>query len=263
MNIKTAIKRLQVKTVLAWVKRSFTYDFIKPIILFHVKQCAYYYYKYGNTYQEVISMCNQNEHIVKAGRIEVLMITGQIEGHTSAPSEIKVTKYEEILPIIVAIEENPEIQGLLLLLNTVGGDVEAGLAIAEAIAGMKKPTVSLVLGGGHSIGIPLAVSSKESFIVPSASMIIHPVRMNGVVLGVEQAFNYLAKMQERINSFIVEHSSTSLEKLNSLLLNTDEMSCDIGSILYGREAVESGIIDKVGSISDALNALHRQIERFT
>lgn len=208
-------------------------------------------------------MNGEKEHITKAGRIEVMMITGQIEGHTSAPSEVKVTKYEEILPIIVAIEESPEIQGLLLLLNTVGGDVEAGLAIAEAIAGMRKPTVSLVLGGGHSIGIPLAVSAKKSFIVPSASMIIHPVRMNGVVLGVEQAFNYLAKMQERINSFIIDHSSVTEERLNSLLLNTDEMSCDIGSILYGREAVESGIIDNEGSICDALESLHRQIECFT
>lgn len=208
-------------------------------------------------------MNSEKEHITKAGRIEVMMITGQIEGHTSAPSEVKVTKYEEILPIIVAIEESPEIQGLLLLLNTVGGDVEAGLAIAEAIAGMRKPTVSLVLGGGHSIGIPLAVSAKKSFIVPSASMIIHPVRMNGVVLGVEQAFNYLAKMQERINSFIIDHSSVTEERLNSLLLNTDEMSCDIGSILYGREAVESGIIDNEGSICDALESLHRQIECFT
>jgi len=238
--------------------------------LFHVKHLCIIKLKKGilikvkgNIYNEVIDLTSPNEHVMNVGRIEVMMITGQIEGHTSAPPEVKVTKYEEILPIIVAIEENPEIGGLLLLLNTVGGDVEAGLAIAEAIAGMKKPTVSLVLGGGHSIGIPLAVSAKKSFIVPSASMIIHPVRMNGVVLGVEQAFNYLAKMQERINSFIIEHSSTTAEKLNALLLNTDEMSCDIGSILYGREAVESGIIDYTGSISDALTALHGQMECFT
>lgn len=205
-------------------------------------------------------MSEETTKIITAGKIEILMITGQIEGHTSAPSDIKVTKYEELLPIVAAIEESREADGLLMLINTVGGDVEAGLAIAEAIAGMKKPTVSLVLGGGHSIGIPLAVSAKHSFIVPSASMIIHPVRMNGVVLGVEQSFNYLAKMQERINCFIINHSKTTKEDLNKLLLNTDEMSCDIGSILYGREAVDVGIIDEVGSISDALSNLHQQIE---
>lgn len=207
-------------------------------------------------------MSEETAKIISAGKIEILMITGQIEGHTAAPSDIKVTKYEELLPIFAAIEESKEVDGLLTLINTVGGDVEAGLAIAEAIAGMKKPTVSLVLGGGHSIGIPLAVSAKHSFIVPSASMIIHPVRMNGVVLGVEQSFNYLAKMQERINSFIINHSNTTEENLSKLLLNTDEMSCDIGSILYGREAVEVGIIDEVGSISDALSNLHAQIDMF-
>lgn len=201
----------------------------------------------------------KKEHIFNINKIEILMITGQIEGHTCAPAEVKVTKYEDIIPIIIAIEESREIEGLLILLNTVGGDVEAGLAIAEAIAGIKKPTVSLVLGGGHSIGIPLAVSAKHSFIVPSASMIIHPVRINGVVLGVEQSFNYLAKMQERINNFIIKHSRASSATLNNLLLNTDEMSCDIGSILYGSEAVEKGIIDEVGSISDALENLHAQI----
>ncbi len=193
-------------------------------------------------------------------KIEIMMITGHIEGHTIAPSDVKVTKYEEILPIIAAIEDAEEIKGVLILINTVGGDVEAGLAIAEAIAGMSKPTASLVLGGGHSIGIPLAVSAKRSFIVPSASMIIHPVRMNGVVLGVEQSFNYLTKMQERINGFIVSHSRTSIDKLNELLLNTDEMSCDIGSILYGREAVEIGLIDEIGSISSAFEFLHKEIQ---
>jgi ATP-dependent protease ClpP protease subunit len=198
--------------------------------------------------------------MITAGKIEILMITGQIEGHTAASGEVKSTKYEEILPIIAAIEESSEIDGLLILINTVGGDVEAGLAIAEGIAGMNKPTVSLVLGGGHSIGIPLAVSAKRSFIVPSASMIIHPVRMNGIVLGVAQSFNYLAKMQERINSFIINHSKVTLEDLNKLLLNTDEMSCDIGSILYGSEAVEVGIIDSVGSVCDALGELHRLID---
>lgn len=205
-------------------------------------------------------MSEETTKMITAGKIEILMITGQIEGHTSASPDIKVTKYEELLPIVAAIEESREVEGLLMLINTVGGDVEAGLAIAEAVSGMEKPTVSLVLGGGHSIGIPLAVSAKRSFIVPSASMIIHPVRMNGVVLGVEQSFNYLAKMQERINTFIVNHSNTTFENLNKLLLNTDEMSCDIGSILYGREAVDVGIIDEVGSISNALSDLHKQIE---
>ncbi len=193
--------------------------------------------------------------ITAIGRVRVLMITGQIEGHSLLPSEIKVTRYEEVLPLLVAIEEDENTSGLLLLLNTVGGDVEAGLAIAEAIAGLSCPTVSLVLGGGHSIGIPLAVAAKRSFIVPTASMIIHPVRMNGVVLGVEQAFDYLTKMQSRINSFIVSHSSTNHETLEKLLFNTNEMSCDIGSILYGREAVDAGIIDEVGSIRQALDAL--------
>ncbi len=197
----------------------------------------------------------RESQITSVGCVRVLMITGQIEGHTMAPSDVKVTRYEEILPMLVAIEEDKNTAGLLLLLNTVGGDVEAGLAIAEAIAGLSCPTASLVLGGGHSIGIPLAVAAKRSFIVPSASMIIHPVRMNGVVLGVEQAFDYLSKMQSRINSFIVSHSNTTHETLEKLLYNTDEMSCDIGSILYGREAVEAGIIDEVGSIKDALNSL--------
>jgi ATP-dependent protease ClpP protease subunit len=204
-------------------------------------------------------MGEEEKSMVSAGRIRILMITGQIEGHIFAPSDVKVTRYEEILPILAALEEDNASCGLLLLLNTVGGDVEAGLAIAEAVAGMSKPTVSLVLGGGHSIGIPLAVAAKKSFIVPSASMIIHPVRMNGVVLGVEQAFDYLTKMQSRINSFIVEHSKTSFDTLNKLLLNTDEMSCDIGSILYGREAVDVGIIDEVGSIKHAVNALKEML----
>lgn len=192
-------------------------------------------------------------------RIEALMISGQIEGHTSLPEGIKATKYEDIIPKILAFEENKNIKGVLILLNTVGGDVEAGLAISEAIAGLSKPTVSLVLGGGHSIGVPLAVSARRSFITHSASMTIHPVRTNGVVLGVDQAFDYLSRMQNRINSFIVGHSHISEESLRRLMLNTTEMSCDIGSILYGNEAVEAGIIDEVGSISDAIRALKEMI----
>ena len=192
-------------------------------------------------------------------RIEALMITGQIEGHTSLPEGMKATKYEEIIPKILSLEENKSVGGVLVLLNTVGGDVEAGLAIAEAIAGISKPTVSLILGGGHSIGVPLAVSADKSFITHSASMIIHPVRMNGVVLGVDQAFDYLSRMQDRINTFIVAHSGIEKSELERLMLNTTEMSCDIGSILYGQEAVNRGIIDKVGSISDALSELKKMV----
>lgn len=186
------------------------------------------------------------------GRIQALMISGQIEGHTTVPEGVKATKYEEIIPKILNLEENPAVSGVLILLNTVGGDVEAGLAIAEAIAGMSKPTVSLVLGGGHSIGVPLAVSAKKSFITHSASMIIHPVRMNGIVLGVDQAFDYLSRMQDRINAFIINHSNASIDTLRKLLLNTTEMSCDIGSILYGQEAVDAGIIDKVATLSEVI-----------
>ena len=204
---------------------------------------------------EVIIMDEGFSRITAAGGIRVLMIGGHIEGHTVAPPEVKVTRYDDILPMLVTIEEDRDTAGLLILINTVGGDVEAGLAIAEVIAGLSCPTASLVVGGGHSIGIPLAVAAKRSFIVPSASMIIHPVRMNGVVLGVDQAFDYLSKMQSRINSFIVSHSSAKHEALEKLLYNTNEMSCDIGSILYGREAVDVGIIDEVGSIGRALEYL--------
>lgn len=196
----------------------------------------------------------------KMKRLQALMISGQIEGHTALPEGIKATKYEELIPKIIALEEDFSVSGVLILLNTVGGDVEAGLAIAEAIAGMSKPTVSLILGGGHSIGVPLAVSADYSFITHTASMIIHPVRMNGVVLGVDQAFDYLTRMQDRINSFVVKHSSIKSDELRRLMLNTTEMSCDIGSILYGTEAVNAGIIDGVGSISDALNKLKKMTQ---
>lgn len=196
---------------------------------------------------------------MKEKSIRVLMISGQIEGHSSLPEGIKATKYEEIIPKLVALEEDNSAGGVLILLNTVGGDVEAGLAIAEAISGMSKPTVSLILGGGHSIGVPLAVSADYSYITHTASMIIHPVRMNGIVLGVPQSFDYLSRMQERINSFIVSHSQINEELLRKMLLNTTEMSCDIGSILYGREAVEAGIIDDVGTLSNAIAKLKNMI----
>ena len=188
-----------------------------------------------------------------------LTIIGQIEGHYILPPQNKTTKYEHVIPQLVAIEQDPAIEGLLIILNTVGGDVEAGLAIAEAISGMSKPTVSLILGGGHSIGVPLAVSADHSYITHTASMIIHPVRMNGIVLGVPQSFDYLSRMQERINSFIVAHSSIENEILKKMLLNTTEMSCDIGSILYGKEAVEAGLIDQVGSLSEAISKLKSMI----
>ena len=196
---------------------------------------------------------------VDSKQIKALMISGQIEGHTALPEGVKATKYEEIIPKILALEEEPQVGGVLILLNTVGGDVEAGLAIAEAISGMSKPTVSLILGGGHSIGVPLAVSADYSFITHTASMIIHPVRMNGVILGVHQAFDYLTRMQERINSFIVTHSDIKNEDLCRMMLNTTEMSCDIGSILCGAEAVKAGIIKSTGSISDALTKLKQMV----
>lgn len=197
---------------------------------------------------------------IEGKHIKALMISGQIEGHSVLPEGIKATKYEEIIPKILGLEEDHTVSGVLILLNTVGGDVEAGLAIAEAIAGMSKPTVSLILGGGHSIGVPLAVSADYSFITHTASMIIHPVRTNGVVLGVPQAFDYLSRMQDRINSFIEMHSSIKVDQLRKLLLNTTEMSCDIGSILYGREAVDAGVIDGVGSLSDALAKLKELVK---
>lgn len=192
-------------------------------------------------------------------RIHCLSIIGQIEGHYLLPEGQKATKYEHIIPELVDIEEDSEIDGLLIILNTMGGDVEAGLAIAEMIASMKKPTVSLVLGGGHSIGVPLATASKRSFIVPSATMTIHPVRINGLVLGAPQTFNYFEEMQKRIVKFICGHSSASPDVIRELMMRPDELATDIGSIIEGREAVEYGIIDEVGGLSDALDALKGMI----
>ncbi len=194
------------------------------------------------------------------GNIHCLTIVGQIEGHQVLPEDTKTTKYEHVLPLIAAIEESPEINGLLVLLNTMGGDVEAGLAIAELIAGMKKPAVSLVLGGGHSIGVPLAVAAKRSMIAPSAAMTIHPVRINGVVIGVPQTYNYFSRIQERIVSFVTGHSNISREAYVKYMSNTDELANDVGSVIYGREAVESGLIDQLGTLSDALDYLHREID---
>lgn len=191
----------------------------------------------------------------RQGSIHCLSIIGQIEGHQILPEDVKTTKYEHVLPMLAAIEESPEITGLLILLNTVGGDVEAGLAIAELIAGMSTPTVSLVLGGGHSIGVPLAVAAKRSFIAPSASMTIHPVRINGLVIGAPQTYEYLAGMQERIVSFVTAHSRISRRDYTRLMSDTRKLANDVGTILSGEEAVQCGLIDQIGTLSDAIEYL--------
>jgi len=193
-----------------------------------------------------------------SGGIQVLTIIGQIEGHRIVPEDSKSTKYEHVMPLLAAIEESPEVNGLLILVNTVGGDIEAGLGIAELIAGMKKPTASLVLGGGHSIGVPLAVAAKRSLISPSAAMTIHPVRLNGVVIGVPQTYAYFAKTQERIVRFVTENSRIRREKFLEYMLRTGEIANDVGSIIGGEEAVQCGLIDAVGRLSDALDWLHGQ-----
>ena len=192
--------------------------------------------------------------------IHCLSIIGQIEGHYILPPQNKTTKYEHIIPALVAIEEDSSVEGLLIVLNTVGGDVEAGLAIAELIAGMSKPTVSIVVGGGHSIGVPLAVSAKESYIVPSATMTIHPVRMNGMMLGVPQTMHYFEKMQERITNFVTANSRMTSERFTELMMERDELVLDVGSVLDGKDAVKEGLIDHLGSLSDAVNCLYKQIE---
>lgn len=192
--------------------------------------------------------------------IHCLTVIGQIEGHYVLSEQNKTTKYEHIIPALVAIEQDRSVEGLLIILNTVGGDVEAGLAIAELIAGMKTPTVSLVVGGGHSIGVPLAVSAKRSFIVPTASMTIHPVRMNGTVLGVPQTLSYFEKMQDRIVSFITRNSRISEGELRRLTMNTGELVLDVGTVLEGEKAVELGLIDSLGSLSDAMDSLYGMIE---
>ena len=193
--------------------------------------------------------------------IQFMTIIGQIEGHYILSPRNKTTKYEHIIPQLIAAEQSTEIQGLLVMLNTAGGDVEAGLAIAELMAGMKKPVVSLVLGGGHSIGVPIAVAAKKSFIARSATMTIHPVRMNGMMLGVPQAFEYFKRMQSRITDFVTTHSKISAERYNSLALNTGELVMDAGTILDGPAAVSEGLINSVGSLSDAVRALHKMIDR--
>lgn len=196
------------------------------------------------------------------GNIYTLTIIGQVEGHQVLPENVKTTKYEHVLPLLAGIEESDEIDGLLLLLNTVGGDIEAGLAIAEMIAGMKKPTVSLVLGGGHSIGIPLAVCTKKSFITHTASMTVHPVRMTGLVVGAPQTYRYFQRIQEQIADFVTANSGISKKQFERYMMATGEMATDVGTILYGKEAVSSGLIDELGGLSDALQELHSMIDRY-
>lgn len=218
--------------------------------------------KQKNELEELLLEEKNGESISQNSKhlIHCLSVIGQIEGHYVLAEQNKTTKYEHIIPALVAIEQDRSVEGLLIILNTVGGDVEAGLAIAELISGMKTPTVSLVVGGGHSIGVPLAVSAKHSFIVPSASMTIHPVRMNGTVLGVPQTLSYFDRMQDRIVNFVLSNSSISEDDFRQLLMNTEELVLDVGSVVEGRKAVELGLIDELGSLSDALECLYDMIE---
>ena len=195
------------------------------------------------------------------GNIHCLTIIGQIEGHQVLAETTKTTKYEHVIPQIAAIEESPDIDGLLILLNTVGGDIEAGLAIAELIAGMKKPTVSLVLGGGHSIGVPLAVCAKKSMIVPTASMTIHPVRISGTVIGAPQTYNYFERIQDQIVEFVCKNSKVDRQEFLNLMMRTDELASDVGSVVYGQQAVSMGLIDRLGGLADALACLHKMIDK--
>ena len=192
--------------------------------------------------------------------IQVLSIIGQIEGHYVSDQNQKTTKYEHIIPLLVAMEQREDVKGILIILNTMGGDVEAGLGIAEMIASMTKPTVSLVIGGSHSIGVPLAVSAKRSFIVPSATMTIHPVRVNGLVVGAPQTYNYFADMQKRIVSFICRHSNATEQTINEMMMRPDMLATDVGTVLEGREAVACGLIDEIGGLSDALKKLNEMIK---
>ena len=206
----------------------------------------------------------ETEGILAATRgrhaIHCLTVIGTIEGHTLAPDNQKTTKYEHVIPQLVDIEEDPEIEGLLVILNTVGGDVEAGLALAELIAGVSKPSATLVLGGGHSIGIPLAVSARRSFVVPTATMTVHPVRHSGMVLGVPQTLRYFEQMQERIVGFVASHSSITAKRFTQLMHNTGELVMDMGTVLNGQQVVEEGLIDALGGLGDALQYLYREIE---
>lgn len=196
----------------------------------------------------------------RAGAIQCVTVIGQVEGHQLLPDDVKTTKYEHVMPLLAAIEESPEVRGVLFLLNTVGGDVDAGLGIAELIAGMTKPTASLILGGGHSIGVPLAVAARRSFIAPSAAVTLHPVRLNGLVIGAPQTYRYLSQIQERIVGFVTAHSRVSRETLLRAMLAKDALATDLGTVLTGQEAVNCGLIDSLGSLRDALRWLHETAE---
>lgn len=213
---------------------------------------------------------NENKEIKEFGTctktpqesgIQVLTIIGQIEGHYISDQNQKTTKYEHIIPLLVAMEQDEKVSGILIILNTMGGDVEAGLGIAEMIASMTKPTVSLVIGGSHSIGVPIAVSAKYSFIVPSATMTIHPVRVNGLVVGAPQTYNYFADMQKRIVKFICDHSKTTEQSINEMMMRPDMLATDVGTVLEGSEAVACGLIDEIGGLSNALSKLEKMIEK--
>ena len=212
--------------------------------------------------QDTLEKYGQPEELLpdpEKSQIQILTVIGEIEGHECMAANSKTTKYEHVIPMLAAVEENPQIHGLLVLINTVGGDVESGLAIAEMIASLSKPTVSLVLGGSHSIGVPLAVSTDYSFIVPTGTMMIHPVRMTGLIIGVAQTFDYFQKIQDRICSFIVEHSRVRMDRLMKLMLETGELTKDVGSVLVGKQAVQEGIIDEVGGIREAFRMLRQMI----
>ncbi|HCC00620.1 MAG TPA: peptidase S14 [Ruminococcaceae bacterium] len=222
------------------------------------------------TSQDTDELDQRSREIIESGSVTMsdgsyvihcLTIIGQVEGHFILPAQNKTTKYEHVIPQIVAVEEDPSIDGLLIILNTVGGDVEAGLAIAELISGMKKPNVSLVLGGGHSIGVPLAICAQQSFIVPTATMTIHPVRMNGIVVGVPQTLSYFDKMQDRIGNFVAQNSHIEPKRFKELMMNTGELVLDVGTVLEGEEAVEEGLIDHVGGLSEAVRCLHQMIDK--
>ncbi len=209
--------------------------------------------------QQIVDM-GSSTITTQRGTIHTLTIVGQVEGHQILPPNTKSTKYEHVMPLLATIEESEDIDGLLILLNTMGGDIEAGLGIAELVASMSKPTVSLVLGGGHSIGVPLAVSAKTSFIAPSAAMTIHPVRMSGLVIGVAQTFNYFQRIQERIIQFVTHNSNVKRETFTRMMLQTEELASDVGSVIYGEEAVRIGLIDRIGGLSDALDCLHEMMD---
>ena len=210
---------------------------------------------------ELIEKIGSAEVITGKHNIFCLTIIGEIEGHNVLPEQSKTTKYEHIIPQLVSLEQNPDIDGVLIILNTVGGDVEAGLAIAELISGMTKPTVSYVLGGGHSIGVPLAVSAKRSFIAASATMTVHPVRMTGLVIGVPQMMNHFERMQKRITDFVAKNSKISAERFTSLMMNTNELVTDVGTVLDGQKAVSEGLIDSIGTLGEVIDALYERIEK--